>query len=109
MKRLAFFFVMSSCFTLNCLGQHTAAELCVKDLEVIPGFLLENDTGAKEHLAQFGQKHFDDAMAEAKSAAMKVSDDDGCWDVLHQYLRAWRKGHLEVSPKDLGLAQPAAS
>jgi len=70
----------------------------VKDLEVIPGFLLENDAGAKEHLAQFWQKHFDDAMAEAKSAAMQVSDDKGCMRVLNQYLRAWRKGHLEVSP-----------
>jgi hypothetical protein len=80
------------------MGQQNAAELCVKDLEVIPGFLLENDTGAKEHLAQFGQKHFDDALAQAKSAAMQVSDDKGCMQVLNLYLRAWRKGHLEVSP-----------
>jgi hypothetical protein len=108
MKSLVFIFAMTACLSVNCLGQPTAAELCVKDLEVIPGFLLENDTGAKEHLAQFGQKHFDDAFAEAKSAAMKVSDDDGCWQVLHQYLRAWRKGHLEVSPVLLVSTKPAA-
>ncbi len=109
LKSLSFIFVVTTCFSMNCLGQQNAAALCVKDLEVIPGFLLENDTGAKEHLAQFGKKHFDDAMADAKSAAMKVSDDDGCWDVLHQYLNAWRKGHLEVSPTILESAKPAAA
>ena len=55
---------------------------------MIPGFLLENDTGAKEHLAQFGQKHFDDALAEARITAMQVSDDEGCRQVLNHYLKA---------------------
>jgi len=79
----------------------------VKDLNAIPGFLLVNDTGAKDELAQLGQKHFDDALAEAKVAALKVSDGDGCMDVLDHYLRAWRKGHLEVSPFPLPQAEPA--
>lgn len=73
----------------------------MKDLTVIPGFLLENDAGAKDHLAQFGQKHFDDALAEAKVAALQVADADGCEQVLNQYLRAWRKGHLAAAPRPL--------
>jgi hypothetical protein len=108
MKRLAIILAMTAPFSVNCLAQQTPAELCVKDLEVIPGFLLENDTGAKEHLAQFGQKHFDDAFAEAKDAAMKVSDADGCGQVLNRYLWAWRKGHLEVWPDPRTLTKPAA-
>ena len=108
MKSLACIFTITTCFSINCLGQHTAAELCVKDLEVIPGFLLENDTGAKDHLAQFGQKHFDDALADAKNAAMKVSDDEGCRQVLNQYLRSWRKGHLYASSNNQASAKPAA-
>jgi len=99
LKPFAFIFSVTICFSLKGLGQSTVADLCVKDLEVIPGFLLENDTGAKEHLAQFGQKHFDDALAEAKAAALKVSNADGCLDVLNSYLRAWRKGHLAVGPR----------
>jgi hypothetical protein len=108
MKPLAFILAMTTCFSVNCLAQQTPAELCVKDLEVIPGFLLENDTGAKDHLSQFGQKHFDDALAEAKKAAMKVSDDEGCRQVLNRYLRAWRKGHLWVSPVPEASTKPAA-
>jgi hypothetical protein len=101
MKSLAFIIVVTTCFSVNCLGQSAVADLCAKDLEVIPGFLLENDTGAKDHLAQFGQKHFDDALAKSKVAALQVSDADGCEEVLNQYLRAWRKGHLAAAPGSL--------
>ena len=105
-KSLTFILVAATCFSVNCLGQSTAANLCAKDLGVIPGFLLENDTGAKDRLAQFGQKHFDDALAEARVAALQVSDADGCEEVLNQYVKAWRKGHLAVAPRSL--TKPAA-
>jgi hypothetical protein len=107
MKSLIFILVAATCFSANCLGQSTVATLCVNDLEAIPGFLLVNDTGAKDELAQFGQKHFDDALAEAKAAALKISDADGCEEVLTKYLRAWRKGHLQVSPFPLPQAKPS--
>lgn len=82
--------------SLNCWGEQSAAQLCVLDLQAIPGFLLENDTGAKIHFAQLGQKHFDDAFAEAKSAAEQVTDASNCDEVLRRYLKAWRKGHLSI-------------
>jgi hypothetical protein len=107
MKSLILVLAAATCFSAHCLGQSTAANLCTKDLEAIPGFLLGNDTGAKDHLAQFGQKHFDDALAEAKVAASRVTDADGCEDVLNHYLRAWRKGHLAVSPFPLPQAKSA--
>ena len=91
--------------SMNCWGQQTVAQLCQMDLETIPGILLENDTGAKAHLAQFGQKHFDDAFAEAKDAAAKVTDNVACEQVLQHYLKAWRKGHLSVK----SVPEPAAS
>ena len=71
----------------NCWAAQTAAQLCAMDLEVIPGILLENDTGAKVHLAQFGQKHFDDAFAEAKEAVAGVSDAASCEQALRRYLK----------------------
>lgn len=108
MKPLAFILAMTACFSVNCLAQQTPATLCVNDLEAIPGFLIENDTGAKDHLAQFGQKHFDDALAEAKDAAMKVSDTNDCDQVLDSYLKAWRLGHLQVSPVFKRSIKPAA-
>jgi len=97
---------LAACFSLNCFAQGPAAVACVQDLETIPGFLLENDVGARDHLAQFGQKYFDDALAEAKSAALQIRGNAGCTPVISKYLRAWRRGHLGV--EDI-TAAPAAS
>lgn len=46
----------------------TVSEECVVELKAIPGFLLENDTDAKAEMAQWGQAHFDAAMAQARRA-----------------------------------------
>jgi hypothetical protein len=82
--------------SLNSFAQGPSALACTKDLEDIPGFLLENDAGARDHLAQFGQKHFDDALAEAKSAASEIRGNASCAPVIRRYLWAWRRGHLQV-------------
>ncbi|MBL8176801.1 MAG: hypothetical protein JNK48_19145 [Bryobacterales bacterium] len=84
------------CVCLSCLAQGPSAIACTADLEFLPGFLLENDTGARDHLAQFGQKHFDDALAAAKSAASQIRGNASCAPVIQKYLRAWRRGHLGV-------------
>ena len=88
---------LAICFSLNCQAAQPAAEQCVLDLEAIPAYLLENDPGAKDHLAQLGQMHFDNAYATAKEAALVVPDAAACLPVLNQYLSAWRKGHLQVT------------
>ena len=89
-------FALAFCFSLNSFAQGTSAISCTTDLDAIPSFLLENDTGARDHLAQFGQKYFDDAMAEAKSAAAQIRGNASCTPVIRKYLRAWRPGHLGV-------------
>lgn len=93
--------------TLNCFAQGPAAVACVRDLEALPAFLLENDTGARDHLAQFGQKYFDDALAEAKTAALQIRGNASCAPVISKYLRTWRRGHLSV--EDIGPAPAAAA
>jgi hypothetical protein len=97
MKTVLALIISATAFvSADCWGEQTAAQLCAMDLEVIPGFLLENDAGAKVHLEQFGQKHFDDAFAKAKEATIGVPDASACDDVLRQYLKTWRKGHLHI-------------
>jgi peptidase S41-like protein len=86
---------LAACFSLNCFAG-PAAEACVKDLDALPSFLLENDAGARDRLAQLGQKYFDDALAEAKSAASQIRGNASCAPVIQKYLRAWRRGHLSV-------------
>src|SRR5215469_7378746 len=93
-KRTLTGLALAGCFSLNCLAQGPSAVACTQDLEEIPGFLLENDTGARNELAQFGQKHFDDALAEAKNAAAQIRGNPSCAPVIQKYLRAWRRGHL---------------
>ncbi len=97
MKKISALLVAATLFvTASARAEPSAAELCGKDLEVLPAFLLENDTGAKFHLEHLGQKHFDEAMTAAKKAAAEVTDAAGCDQVLRQYLKAWRKGHLNL-------------
>ncbi|WKE65940.1 S41 family peptidase [Gallaecimonas kandeliae] len=71
---------------------------CAKDIQSLPGFLLENDTGAPAHWQQKGEKHFKAAMAEALAAAAKVENAEQCQPVIRHYLKAWRHGHLSVGP-----------
>jgi hypothetical protein len=88
--------VLAAGFAMTCQAQGPSAIACAQDLEAIPVFLLENDTGARDRLAQLGQKYFDDALAEAKSAALQIRGNPSCEPVIRKYLRAWRHGHLSV-------------
>ncbi len=85
----------------------SVAEDCRRDLDALPAFLLENDTGAKDELAQWGQAHFDAAMAKARQDAETAQDADACKKVLNAYLKNWRRGHLNVT--DVPQAKPAAA
>lgn len=97
---------------LTLAGAHAAAatpgETCVQDLRAIAPFLLENDTGARQHLEQKGQAYFDLALATATTAAAGAADGQACDAVLENYARMWRKGHLHVKPGSaLDIAKPA--
>ena len=60
---------------LSLTGSHAAAatpgETCVQDLRAIAPFLLENDTGARQHLEQKGQAYFDLALATATRQVLR--------------------------------------
>lgn len=81
---------------LSAAAQADARNACVQDLEFLPDFLLTNDTGANDHLAQKGQAHFDAAFAKALAQANQVTDVKQCRKIIQDYLRSWRSGHLEV-------------
>jgi hypothetical protein len=89
--------ILLSCLFFASSGKAaTASMACLADLEAMPAFLLENDTGAKDELAQFGQAHFDDALAKARPAAVAATAET-CNEVLNAYLKSWRAGHLWVT------------
>ena len=91
-KALLLVFFLSS--SIHIHAQETPAQSCVRDLDAIPAFMLANDAGGKDEMAQKGQKRFDDALAAARADAAKIATDNECFAVLTKYLLAWRDGHL---------------
>ncbi|WP_341502064.1 S41 family peptidase [Gallaecimonas sp. GXIMD4217] len=69
---------------------------CVQDLQFLPDFLLQNDTGAPLHWQQKGEAHFQAAMDKAVAEAAKADSAEQCRPIVRQYLKAWRPGHLSV-------------
>jgi hypothetical protein len=74
----------------------TAAQTCRSDLESLPAFLRENDTGAPAHIERLGQAVFDRALDTARAAADAVGSGAECLPVLRTYLRAYRRGHMSI-------------
>ena len=72
------------------------ADACVADLDALPDFLVANDAGGRDIVAQRGPA-LDEALARARARAREAIDDDACVDVLRGYLRAWRHGHLSIA------------
>ncbi|HLO95889.1 MAG TPA: S41 family peptidase [Burkholderiaceae bacterium] len=88
-----------------------AGDACARDLEAIPGFLMENDAGARDLLPQRGEQAMAAALLRARGEAAQIADDRACLTLLNNYLKLWRKGHLWVSssPGAEALAQAAAA
>lgn len=76
----------------------SGASACRRDLDFIPGFLLENDPGAPEHLRTLGAPALDRALAEARDRIAADPTGGECRSILKRYVRAWRPGHIDVSP-----------
>lgn len=99
---------------LPLAGAHAAAATpgttCLQDLRDIASFLLENDTGARQHLAQKGATYFDLALTSASGAAENINDESACNVILADYLSKWRTGHLQIVPSAaLKHSKPASS
>ncbi|MBB2487566.1 hypothetical protein H5407_20215 [Mitsuaria sp. WAJ17] len=86
-----------------------AGDACAKDLEAMPGFLMENDAGARGLLPQRGEQVMAAALLKARGEAAQIADDKACLALLNTYLKLWRKGHLWVSSSPGAEAQAASA
>jgi hypothetical protein len=77
-----------------------ASKDCIQDLNYLPNFLLSNDTGAKDHLKQKGQKHFNDALHQAITEAKLIKEIGECKKIAQRYLKSWRSGHLSIDASE---------
>lgn len=90
-------------------------QACRSDLEWLPAFLLENDSGARAEVAAKGKEFFASVLADTESFVSSVKSDDECLGVLNEYLRKYRAGHLRIVPVvqepegERGKAPPAPS
>ena len=73
-------------------------QACRSDLEWLPSFVLENDSGARAEVTIKGEELFASALADAESFVSAVTSDDVCLGVLNDYLSTYRIGHLWVAP-----------
>jgi hypothetical protein len=73
-------------------------QACRSDLEWLPAFVFENDSGARAEVAAKGEEVFASAFADALSFVSSVTSDDACLGILNGYLRMYRVGHLWVAP-----------
>ena len=87
----------------------SAGDACARDLEALPGFLMENDAGARDLLTQRGEPVLAAALLKARADAAQIADDRACLALLNSYLKLWRKGHLWVSASPAAEAQAAVS
>lgn len=76
------------------------ADDCLSDLNYLPGFLLQNDAGGEDRLAQVGASVLDQALSEAREEAGNAKTERACNAALATYLRSWRKGHIAIQPVD---------
>lgn len=90
------FVLISLCLSVNAVLAGSISEQCQMDLNALPAYLLENDTGAKVHLEQKGQAHFEMSLAKARDAVSTVQSLQDCNEVLRTYLASWRRGHLGI-------------
>lgn len=81
---------------------------CVADLEALAPYMLANDAGARDHVAQKGQAMFDAALATARTQARSAAGDDACLEALRAYLRTFRKTHLSLRPLAPVASTPAS-
>ena len=77
-------------------AQTTTAAECVADLDALAPYMLANDAGARDHVAQKGQATFDAAFVAARGLAAAAVSDDSCLAALRTYLLAFRTSHLSV-------------
>lgn len=97
MKIIQFIFVLISlCLSVNAVLAGSISEQCQTDLNTLPAYLLENDTGAEAHLEQKGQAHFEMSLAKARDAVSTVQSLQDCNEILRTYLASWRQGHLGI-------------
>lgn len=99
-----------SCVLAACATQpaNYGSSACLQDLEAIPPFLLENDAGAKDHLAQKGQSPFDAALGIARAESKNAQDASSCSQALNKYLQTWRSSHLGVDGTESGTSDMIA-
>lgn len=95
-------------FCSQALAANTAAD-CQKDLNYLPGFLLENDAGAQDHLARLGRELLDEAFEQAQALAASASSERECNEALSDYLFSWRTGHIGIQAIDPDTADRSIS
>jgi hypothetical protein len=95
LRKIVFFIV----FFISCKGSAlTLNEGCLIDLQRIPDHLLANDAGGKDIFNRKGKIFFEDSLNHYKSKVSSITSEQECLDLISEYLKVWRDGHLYIGP-----------
>jgi hypothetical protein len=81
-------------------AQSASGMECVADLDALARYVVENDAGARDQVAQKGHASFDAALAAQRLRAAQAVNDTACIEVLRGYLRTFRRFHLALRALD---------
>lgn len=71
-------------------------EQCLKDLNELPSFILENDAGGKFLYEKKGKGYFEHLLELARVDAAASTDNKTCNKAIASYLKGWRNEHLYI-------------
>jgi len=89
-------------------AEASVTENCKRDIAYLPDFLIANDTGAADNRRVRGESLIAAAFGKAMREAASAKTEDDCGNIIQTYLRAWREGHLAVTPADWSPAGEAS-
>lgn len=95
---MKYLFITILLLSISVAKAEVVREQCLKDLEALPEFLLENDSGAPDHLAHLGKTRFDTALSKARDEISSIESELECDVAIKSYLKAWRPTHLAIWP-----------
>ena len=96
MFRIASYSALLTLVMSNPVSAAENNEQCLKDLNSLPAFILENDAGGKALYEKKGKEYFDHLLDTARIASAASTDNKACNKAISTYLKGWRNEHIYV-------------
>lgn len=84
------------CFSTLVFAEENLQQECLIDLKTLPEFIKNNDAGGRDIFQEKGELYFFTGLQHSEQKIAAVTTEKECLQLLRDYLKVWRKGHLDV-------------